>query len=231
MNSITEYNKQSELALASYANLIPGVDPIPALQDNSVDMSSTQANKFAEKWQVVTQYTDDTTGLSATIFADKVSGETHLAVRVTELTDIRDFATGVFDIMLFGSTQLHPQYQSFRTKVTEWLNDGTLPSTCTVTGHSMGGFLAIGLVDDPDFAANVSHAYLYNAPGLGGFAGSFINTMLDWMGLAPTYDQSKISNIIAATGISPIAGSGFDAAPPVDILIEDQMASDISDPP
>lgn len=31
MNSIVEYFKQSEFALAAYANLIPGVDPIPAL--------------------------------------------------------------------------------------------------------------------------------------------------------------------------------------------------------
>ncbi|QOJ23455.1 MAG: hypothetical protein HRU78_07130 [Gammaproteobacteria bacterium] len=78
---------------------------------------------------------------------------------------------------------------------------------------------------------NVSHAYLFNAPGLGGFTGPFINTVLDWMGLTPTYDQSKISNIVAATGISPIAGLGFDVAPPIDIVIEDQMALDITDPP
>ncbi|MER0216503.1 MAG: hypothetical protein DU481_10025 [Nitrosomonas sp.] len=44
-------------------------------------------------------------------------------------------------------------------------------------------------------------------------------------------DQSKISNIEAATGISPISGLGFDAASPIDIIIEDQMAPDISNPP
>lgn len=225
-----ELFKHAELSLAAYANLVTGADIKDELK--IAGFSDIQADAFISKYRIVDQqFNDNATGLSATVFADKVSGETFVAVRGTEANDIRDFATGVFDIMLFGSTQLHPQYNSLKVKVTEWLNDGTLPSTFTVTGHSMGGFLAIGLVDDPDFAGNVSHAYLYNAPGLGGFAGSFINTVLDWMGLAPTYDQSKISNIIATAGPSPIAGLGFDAAPPVDILIEDQMASDISDPP
>ncbi|MCE7915933.1 MAG: hypothetical protein DYH15_15040, partial [Nitrosomonas sp. PRO4] len=227
------YFIQSELALVAYSNLYPDMSQseyLASLQDSGRGLSPLQADLFASTYRVVTQY-GDTTGLSATVFADKVSGDTLLAVRGTEADDIRDFATGIFDIMLFGSTQLHPQYNSLKAKVTEWLSNGTLSSTFTVTGHSMGGFLAIGLVDDPDFAGNVSHAYLYNAPGLGGFAGSFVNTVLDWMGLAPVYDQSKISNIIATAGPSPIAGLGFDAAPAIDILIEDQMASDISDPP
>lgn len=164
------------------------------------------------------------------MFADS-DKNTFLAVRGTELTDIRDFATGVFDIMLFGSTQLHPQFNSLKAKVTEWLENGTLSPTFTVTGHSMGGFLATGLVNDPDFASNVSHAYLYNTPGLGGFLGPSINTVLGWIGFAEAYDQSKISNIEAATGSKPITGLGFDVVPPIDIIIEDQMASDISKPP
>ncbi|MER0217256.1 MAG: hypothetical protein DU481_14005 [Nitrosomonas sp.] len=131
--------------------------------------------------------------------------------------------------MLFGSTQLYPQYNSLKTKVTEWLGNGTLSPTFTVTGHSMGGFLATGLVNDPDFASNVSHAYLYNTPGLGGFLGPSINTVLGRINFAEAYDQSKISNIEAATGVSPILGLDFDAAPPIDIIIEDQMASNISD--
>lgn len=68
MNSITEYFNQSELAFAAYANLIPGVDPVPALQDTSVGMSPTQARDFASKWNVVTRYTDPITGVSATVF-------------------------------------------------------------------------------------------------------------------------------------------------------------------
>lgn len=230
MGQQSECFKQAELALAAYANFTLDIPTQAELRD--ADFSTIQANIFASTYRIADhQYNDPITGLSATVFVDKVSGETFLSLRGTEINDVRDFATGVFDIMLFGNTILHPQYLSLRAKVTEWLNNGTLSPTFTVTGHSMGGFLAIGLADDPLFTNNVSHTYLFNAPGLGGFTGPFINTVLEWMGLAPVYDQSKISNIIAATGISPIAGLGFDVAPPIDIMIEDQMAADISDPP
>jgi hypothetical protein len=220
-----DYFKQAELALAAYSNLDSDMlssEYRDALQDSGKGLSSFQATKFASTYRVVDQFNDPGTGLSATIFADIGSGKIFLAVRGTEADDIRDFATGVFDIMLFGSTQLHPQYSSLKAKVAEWLSNGTLPPVFTVTGHSMGGFLAVGLVDDPVFAANVSHAYLYNAPGMGGIVGSFADMLLGFMGLSPTGDSTKISNIEAATGISPTAGLGFDAAPPVDIIIEDQ---------
>ncbi|WP_394808938.1 hypothetical protein [Nitrosomonas sp.] len=229
MNQFVDYFKQAELALAAYAkSLETGRLAIEKLQN--AEFSDSQAHTFADNYNVVDQFNDAATGLSATVFAD-ADNNTFLAVRGTEPTDIRDFATGVFDIMLYGSTQLHPQYDSLKTKVAEWLGNGTLSPTFTVTGHSMGGFLATGLVDDPDFSNNASHAYLYNTPGLGGFLGPSINTVLGWMGLAEAYDVSKISNIEASIGLSPIAGLGFDVAPPVDINIEDQMASDISNPP
>ncbi|TXI36646.1 MAG: hypothetical protein E6Q59_09015, partial [Nitrosomonas sp.] len=227
MSQQAEYYKQAELALAVYGDFATNE---PTRQELvAAEFSETQADAFILKYRIVAQYAD-ATGLSATVFADS-DKNTFLAVRGTEQTDIRDFATGVFDIMLFGSTQLHPQYNSLKTKITEWLGNGTLSPAFTVSGHSMGGFLATGLVNDPDFASNVSHAYLYNTPGLGGFLGPSINTVLGWIGFAEAYDQSKISNIEAATGSKPITGLGFDVAPPIDIIIEDQIAPDISNPP
>ena len=82
-------------------------------------------------------------------------------------------------------------------------------------------------------ADHISHAYLFNSPGGGGHSGPFamVYAILDFLEVAPAYDQSKISNIEAATGSKPIAGLDFDVAPPIDIIIEDQMASDISNPP
>jgi len=43
MSQITDYFTQAELALAAYANLLPNVDPVPALTDDAVGMSATQA--------------------------------------------------------------------------------------------------------------------------------------------------------------------------------------------
>jgi len=43
MSQITDYFTQAELALAAYANLLPNIDPVPALTDDAVGMSATQA--------------------------------------------------------------------------------------------------------------------------------------------------------------------------------------------
>jgi hypothetical protein len=51
------------------------------------------------------QYTD-VTGLSGTVFADKVSGETFLAIRGTEASDLMDLLTDLIDITWLGSTTL-----------------------------------------------------------------------------------------------------------------------------
>ena len=167
MSSSTEFLKQAELALASYAVLSPGEPNQTNLQDSGRGMSIDQASRFALNWRVITQYNHPTNGLSATVFAD-ASGNKYLAIRGTD--DGYDLATDAIDIALLGSTAHQAQYASLKTKVTEWLGSGTLSPSFTVTGHSLGGFLATGIA--ADFAGNVSHAYLYNAPGLGGILGS-----------------------------------------------------------
>ncbi len=63
---------------------------------------------------------------------------------------------------------LHPQYISLKFKVVEWIENGVLPQSFTVTGHSLGGFLAAGLVAEPLIANHISHAYLFNVQGVGG---------------------------------------------------------------
>ncbi|GKS69955.1 hypothetical protein W03_19590 [Nitrosomonas sp. PY1] len=219
MNRQVDYFKQAELALATYASLLTEIPDPDELK--RVDFSDSQATNFSNTYRVVTQYNDPAIGLSATVFADNVTEETFLAIRGTEITDPGDIFAGL-PIAIFGTTVLQPQYASLKTQVQAWLSDGTLKPTFTVTGHSLGGFLATGLVDDPAFASHISHAYLYNAPGTGGIVGSFADTLLGFMGLSPLGDSSKISNIEAAIGANPIAGLGFNAAPPIDIIIENQ---------
>lgn len=234
MNTITEYFKQSELALASYANLAIGVPGKVELIDKG--MSDAQATLFAATYSVAAQYID-ATGLSATVFAD-AAGNRYLAIRGTD--DVKDLATDIVDIALLGTTAFQSQYDSLKAKVTEWLKDenilgrkledGTVAAgSFSVTGHSLGGFLATGIA--ADFADNVTHTYLYNSPGVGGITGFITSPVLDALGIATTYDPAKISNIKAEAGISPIAELGYQVSPPVYIVIEDQIASDINDPP
>ncbi|MXS81831.1 calcium-binding protein [Nitrosomonas oligotropha] len=229
MNQQAEYSKQAELALAAYGDF---VTQEPARQKLiAAEFSEIQADAFILKYRIVEQYTD-ITGLSATVLAD-ADNKFFLAIRGIEASDPMDLLTDLIDITWLGSTALQPQYISLRSKVVEWLGNGTLPQNFTVTGHSLGGFLAAGLVAEPVLADHISHAYLFNSPGVGGHSGPFamFHAILDFLGVASAYDQSKISNIEAVTGVKPIAGLGFDVAPPIDIVIEDQMASDISNPP
>lgn len=144
------------------------------------EFSINQARNFTDTYYVMIQYTD-VTGLSATVFADKVSGETFLAIRGTEASDLMDLLTDLIDITWLGSTTLQPQYISLRSKVAEWLENGTLPQNFTVTGHSLGGFLAAGLVAEPVLADHISHAYLFNNPGGGGHSGPFAMVLRFWI--------------------------------------------------
>lgn len=175
MTAIADYLNEAELALAAYAALpldSSGSDIERALR--LAGMSTAQATRFANTYTVATQYNAGN-GLSATVFTD-AGGNKYLAIRGTD--DGYDLATDAFNIGLLGSTSLQPQYASLKAKVTEWLGNGTLSSSFTVTGHSLGGFLATGIA--ADFAGNVSHAYLYNSLGLGAQIAQPIPAAIDW---------------------------------------------------
>ena len=223
MSAINEYYKQAELALASYANLTAGMsntDFINALK--VADLSATQASAFASAWNVVTQSTDPLTGVSATVFQAVSGGPKYLAIRGTQgPTDY------LADYLILNGTPstLNPQYQALKAQVQAWLGDGTLTSGFTVAGHSLGGYLAAGLV--ADFSAHISHAYLYNAPG----NNSLISYVSQALGFSSTPDASKITSLRADAGISPISTLGNDFSPPIPIAIENQFLSDVSSPP
>jgi len=224
MSIITEYYMQAEFALAAYSNLTKGIsgkDYTDALQDGGNGMSAVQAADFASKWLVVDQY-NDATGVSATVFQAVSGGAKYLAIRGTEgLTDY------LADAIILNGTpvSLNPQYLVLKTQVQAWFVDGTLTPGFTVTGHSLGGYLAAGLV--ADFGSSISHAYLYNAPG----NNSPISVIAQAMGLTATPDGSKITSLQADAGISPIAGLGNSFSPPIAIAIEDQFSLNVSNGP
>jgi hypothetical protein len=147
---------------------------------------------------------------------DPNNPQTFLAIRGTN--DPLDLLTDLVNIAVFGSTKLQPQYSNLKNKVTEWLGNDILPDTFTVTGHSLGGFLATDLAIDEDFSGNISHAYLYNTPGQGGIFGDLLNMMQNTWGIPTQYDPAKFSNIEAVVSdgfnISPVAGLGYDVSPP-----------------
>ena len=182
MASPVNLTPNASLALASYANLSHG--SIDTDQIVAEGFSHRQAEEFARSWTTIAQYRHlfdpywiidpatgqlsgpytSSNGLSVIVFENKETGARTLAIRGTD--DGADAATDFVSVFLLGSPKNQGQYQSLRTKVQEWIANGTLPQHFSVTGHSLGGFLATGLA--LEFPQYVDHAYLYNSPGLGG---------------------------------------------------------------
>ncbi|MDY0014279.1 MAG: hypothetical protein RBS40_15500 [Rhodocyclaceae bacterium] len=226
MAIVSDYLSQAELALAAYADLTgPASGYKTALE--AVGVASPQADALLSNYTVVEQYTDST-GLSATVFEDG-GGKKYLAIRGTE-PEANDLITdGLLGLGLPAS--LIPQFAALKAHLdTVWLADGGKlhGETFTVTGHSLGGFLAVGIA--AQFATQVSHAYLYNSPGLGGVLGSF-NPILRALGVMAELSPTRVSNLKAEAGPSLIAGLGYQVSPSVPVEIENQSAPGISNPP
>ncbi len=231
MNSIVTYFEHAELALSAYSNLSPALSADAyraALSDeNGANMTAAQAIAFAATWNVVDQYTDAITGVSATVFQAKAGGPKYLAIRGTD--GLHDIIGADLDLLAGVPLGLNLQYVALKTQVQAWLNSGTLEPGFTVSGHSLGGYLTVGL--EADFSASIGQAYLYNAPGLNGVLGGVTDLILSAFGIITPVDSSKFLNIKADAGTSPIAELGAQVAPAISIAIEDQSFSDIANPP
>jgi hypothetical protein len=215
MNIVETLHVQSELALAAYANLPSGILD-DAYEDALIaaGMSQLQAEEFARNWKIVDQYTDFETGASATVFQNKADGKTYLAVRGTEL-DMGDFSADYL-LSVGVSNRLNPQYTVLKSQMATWLANGTLTGGFTITGHSLGGYLAVAIKESFPSAVD---AYLYNAPGSGGLIGNILDLMFDlYSQESPGYDG--IWNVKASEGLSLITGLGGQPSSSLAVQIE-----------
>lgn len=235
MSSVSNQFMHAQLALASYSGLHADVstdDFITALIDGGEGMSPSQAQRFAQNWRVVEQYngefvsnyTDEfgnpqqatiVTGLSVTILERGADNRRHVAVRGT--AGLADLLTDAIDIALLGTPEMQLQYAALKAKVGEWLLSGTVVPGFTISGHSLGGFLAGALL--VDFPEQIGGAYLFNTPGIGG-----VRELLS-LGSEPSLDLSRITNIRAEGGGSMISGLGIAWGPPKPVVIEVSLNS------
>jgi len=180
----------SELALAAYANLQEGLsaNQILALTEDGVGMTQTQAEQFAVRWpEIVAQYADPVTGLSVTVFRN--GSEVNIAIRGTEGLNFQD----LFADLQLGIGQIPEQYTALKNFYETLKSSGQIQETdnLTISGHSLGGFLAQLLA--VDYGTDFEHTYTFNAPGIGGVP-------LDLFG---------ITNNISIAAITNIRGDGF----------------------
>jgi hypothetical protein len=218
--------KHAQLSLAAYGNFQPATAPDQA-ELRQVGFPPQDASDFASKWTVVDLYDPPLNGLSATVFKEVATGKHYLAIRGTD--DLDDVVTDLISIAIIGTPALQLQYSLLKIKVEQWLASGVLPSTFSVTGHSLGGFLATGV--GADFSSHIEHVYLYNAPGLNGILGNATSGVLRLLGVPSPIDPSKVSNLKADAGLSLIAGVGYQVSPPISIAIENQLLSDVPNSP
>ncbi len=128
-------------------------------------------------------------GFDAVLLKNNETGELTLSFRGSELTSPMDILA---DIQLGKDGTAYFQEISMNNFYDKLIEEGVITSSdkLTVTGHSLGGFLAQKFtIDHPDV---VDHTYTYSAPGIGGLA----SEILQLLGVLPeNIPHDKITNI------------------------------------
>ncbi|MDD5385111.1 MAG: hypothetical protein PHG89_09570 [Gallionella sp.] len=217
MSTTTVYFTQSELSLAAYGTFTVGTILTTDLTDPTVGMSDFQAARFIDQgWTVAAQYTDPATGVSATVFQD-AAGKKYLAIRGTEPAASDLLADGLLALGIPSS--LNPQFNALKTQIDLWMNDPNMlqGQTFTVSGHSLGGYLAAAVKEQ--YSAQVTDAYLFNAPGVGGPLGNLADALTSAFGLNGT-PSGNIWNIRSSEGFPIISGLGYQLGTSISIQAE-----------
>jgi Ca2+-binding RTX toxin-like protein len=227
---INIYFQDAQLSMAAYASLSLGMNTdgqayFDALK--SVGFTEALAREFAgldankhilaDKGYKILSVTSGPFGLgfSATLFQNKSTGEKILAIRGTRLFDPFDLITDGL-IGLFGMSGYYNALQNYYQQL---ISEGQLGATesITVTGHSLGGFLA--QLFSVDHQLNVTHGYTYNAPGIGGV----VAEVLSRFGVPSNIPTGLMTNLISQSGPSFVAGLGTQLGTPQNILIDGSL--------
>lgn len=215
MSTSRNYSIHAELAMASYGNFSGETIRTIELTEKNVGMSTSQAESFVQSWKVSAQYTDPLSGVSATVF-ESADGTKCLAVRGTELEEKDLLADGILVSPI--PAMFNPQFSMLEFKLNAWLKDPDIlqGQNFTVTGHSLGGYLAAAVKQS---FPQVTEAYIFNAPGVWGLLGNLADVISNDVDLN-AIDQSKIWNLRGSEGLSIIAGLGNQLGTPVTIQTE-----------
>ena len=143
MAIVKEYLDYSELAQASYSGLSIGmfgkdnklyIDAL--MEEDKAEFSQTQAENFANRYEVKAIADSLPTGLDAVLFYDRDNHKYVLSIRGTSsASDV------LSDILLATKGVAYDQLSALNSFYNQWILDGTIPigAQLDVTGHSLGG--------------------------------------------------------------------------------------------
>lgn len=216
MPAISDYLNYAEVALASYGPTLNVGSGNNAPKYRQVGMAETQAIQFDKDWSVLGQ-AEIGDGFSAALF-QKIDatgnpiGEKALGIRGTEASHWGiDYLFDVVAIALLGTNSGTQQYASLNAFYQQMVSIGKLGANeqFTVSGHSLGGFLAQAFTAKHD--AVVKATYTYNAPGFSGPVpvGGVGSQLLEMFGITDaSVPSNKIFNARAVDGLSATSGLG-----------------------
>ncbi len=137
----------------------------------------TQADQFAQRYQIVDHHANDATGFSATLLKDTTTNTYTLSFRSLEYQDHaqggdweRDGQGGAAG-EIAGAGFALGQLVSMERYYQELKNSGALPAgaVLNVTGYSLGGHLATVFTEL--HTADIQHTYIFNGTGIGRVGG------------------------------------------------------------
>ncbi len=216
MTSVADLSECAQTSIASYAvNLVSNSTNASRYVVTDVGMSPSQAADFDAVWEVILQSTPTSNGFSAVLFRDRTTGEKVLAIAGTDPSSPADLLTDLVNVAGFGTVLNMPQYGALEAFYAGLVSSGKLGASeqFTVTGHSLGGFLAQAFT--ARHSGVVSAAYTYNAPGFSG-----LEIMQGFLGISDLSTAGKIINVHATDGASMTAGLGIMLGSSVPVRIE-----------
>jgi Ca2+-binding RTX toxin-like protein len=219
---INSYYDNAQLSLAAYFTLSPGPISASALVNADNGFSQSMADVFALRYTVLDQRSVG--GFSATLFFDHDTQQKVIAIRGTN-----DFLDVLSDLsILFGTGgRFDSQYDALKQYYADLtnligLNLLQAGEQFSVTGHSLGGYLAQTFTADPAYSGNVLHAYTYNAPGYNGIWAE----IAELVGFSPaSTSDAQITNLFAENGLSATSGLGTLVGAVQSLFIEEGSAT------
>ena len=192
-NKFATYKIYAQLAGASYKDALKDENGNEIKDDNgNIKYNIMPPQGYKEL------NSKDYLGFQATLYQDTKTGEKILAIRGTDaevsFNGLDDINNDILLTLFGGNAQLNDLERYYE----ELIDNGFLSPNekITVAGHSLGGFLTqyFSVVHND----KISHAYTFNAPGLGGIienlSGIIVGENLKNIG--------NITNIIAKDGLS-----------------------------